>query len=147
MTITWQQTPRRSINCPQVTTSDFVFIWKSRRDRAMPDPQNALLNWPQIADQQTKLSIQVHGPHMTTGKKLWHVNSVFFALSDNSCSVDLISQSTQYYRKQFLTAVLCASVRHFQPGATQLATLSPPYLCLNTHQSHETHYAWSFDCM
>ena len=65
--------------------------------------------------QQTNLCIQVHGPNMTTSKILWHVNSVFFALSDNSCSVDLISQSTQYYRKQFLTAVLCA-------GATILST-------------------------
>ena len=33
---------------------------------------------------------------------------MFFALSDNSCTVSLILQSTHYYRKQFLTAVLHA---------------------------------------
>ena len=41
-------------------------------------------------------------------KKLWHVNSVFFAVSDNSCSIALMSQPTHYYRKQCLTAVLRA---------------------------------------
>ena len=58
--------------------------------------------------QLTKLSVQVHGLHKTTSKTLWHVNSVFFALSDNSFSVDLTSQSAHYFRKQFLTAVLRA---------------------------------------
>ena len=83
----------------------------------MPDVQNTTLNWPQSLTmhvgpvQQTKFNIQVHGSQMTssqkkkkTTQKLWHVNSVLFALSDNSYSVDLISQSTHYYRKQFLTA-------------------------------------------
>ena len=32
------------------------------------------------------------------------MNSMFFALGDNSCSADLISQSTHYYQKQFVTA-------------------------------------------
>ena len=64
--------------------------------------------WDQLNKQN---SVQVHGSHMTTGKKkkkLWHVNSVFFALGGNSRCIDLISQTTHNYRKQFLTAVLLA---------------------------------------
>ena len=45
---------------------------------------------------------------MTTSKHILQVNFVFFTLSNNSCSVKLISQSIHYYWKQFLTAVLCA---------------------------------------
>ena len=73
---------------------------------------------------------------MTTSKKKkkWHVNSVFFGLSDNSCSVDLISQSTHYYRQQFLTAVFraCATIL---PSSTQLVILRPPYLWLTPRLS------------
>ena len=71
------------------------YSWKGHKDRKRR--KNRI-------KKQTKLSIQVHGPHMTTSKKLSHVNSVHFAFSDNSWSVDLISRSTDYYRKQFLTA-------------------------------------------
>ena len=107
------------------------------RDRAMPDAQNTLLNWPQSlftargtssTTTTKKLRLLVPWPHMTTSKKLWHVNSVYLALSDNSNTVDQISQSTHYYRKQRLTA---QALRHVQAGWSWLAILSPPFVWLN----------------
>ena len=48
---------------------------------------------------------------------------VCVSLSDNSCSVDLISQPSHYYRKQFLTAVLRACATTFQ---SRLSTAGGP---------------------
>ena len=53
------------------------------------------------------------GPLLQPAKNnnnLLHVNSVFFVLSDNSCTVKLMSESTRNYRKQFVTAVLCPTL-------------------------------------
>ena len=49
-TISWRSRglkPRQSINCIQITMSDFVFIEKSRRDGAMHDAHKAKLRWLQ----------------------------------------------------------------------------------------------------
>ena len=62
--------------------------------------------WDQF--NQQNLVYTFTGPNMTTSTKLWHANSVFFVISNNPCSADMISQSTRYYRKHCLTAVLRA---------------------------------------
>ena len=82
--------------------------------------------WDQFNKQNLAYSFK--GPIWQLLKKHWHVNSVFFTLCDNSCSVDLISQSTHYYRKQYLTAVLRACATTLQAGSARLAIPSPPYL-------------------
>ena len=63
---------------------------------------------------------------MTTSKNFATRIFVFFAFSDNSCSADLISQSTHYYRKQFLTVVLCACAT--LPSRLSTVGDSPPPL-------------------
>ena len=65
---------------------------------------------------------------MTTSKNFWHVNSVFSALSDDSGSVDLISKSMHYYRKQFLTAVLRACATTLSSRLSTVGEPFPPYL-------------------
>ena len=60
----------------------------------------------------------------------WQLLLCWSALSDNSCSVDLISQSMHYGWKQSLTAVLCACTTTLPSRLwALLATLLPPYLC------------------
>ena len=53
------------------------------------------------------------------------LNSVVFVLSDNSCAVGLIFQSTHYYRKQFLIAVLRARPSTFPNRLRTVGDLSP----------------------
>ena len=73
------------------------------------------------------------GPNMTISKKLWLVISLFSILSNNSCSVHQILQSTRYYQIQFLTALLHA-MHHFQAVSAQLVILAPPYLSQKSYQ-------------
>ena len=117
VTVTLQQTPmhkpKQSINCPQITTSGLVFNYKSRHDRAMPNAQNITLNWTQslitacgTSSTNKTLSIQVHGPHMTISQ-IFGTWIPCFSLSVTTL-IDLISQPTRYWRKEFLTVVLRA---------------------------------------
>ena len=148
--ITWPSTgrkPRQSIKCPEITKSDFVLIYKSKRDRAMPDEQNTMSKRPQsliTARGTSSANSLVYGflGHLRQLAKTLTVNSVlllivcfvvvvfclfvwfrFFALSDNSCSVDLTSKSTHHYRNQFLTAVLRSYSTTFP---SRLSTTSDP---------------------
>ena len=94
--------------------------------------------WDQFNKQN--LTCMFMDPLWQLAKKLWHVNSVFFDLSD-----DLISQSTRY-RKRFLTAVLraCASTLPSRLSAVgdPSPSISTIELLKRTGYSGQVQQAW-----
>ena len=65
---------------------------------------------------------------------------MFFTLSDSFCCVDLISQSTQYYWKQVLTAGMGACSR---TAPSRLGTVGDPFPSLSVTHPKMCHV----DCM
>ena len=138
MTIVWQQTPKRkprqSIYSPQISTSDFVFILQSPSRHARRTEY--YINVAPFADHRQRdkfnkqnLVYRFMGPIGQLAKALAS-EFVFFGLSDNSYSVDLISQSTHYYWKRFLTALLRACAMTLPIGLSGASDLS---LAVSSH--------------
>ena len=65
---------------------------------------------------------------------------MFFALSDNfTCSVDLISKCTSYYRMQFLIAVLRACAATLASRLSPVGDPFPPFVCLDSRSPYSNH--------
>ena len=65
------------------------------------------------------------GPIMTGSKILWHVNSMFFALSDSSCSFHLIHNLRTTTGSNFVIAVIRACATALASRLSTVADVSP----------------------
>ena len=104
----------------------------------MPDAHNTRLNWPQSLSvsppvgpvQQTKLLIQVRGPHVTTSKKTLARE---FSVSLSQWQRPLCRSDVIVYilLEAIFWPLWSAHALDFQSRSVQLAIFPPPYLCCN----------------